>query len=109
MKKSCLIISLLVMWALLGLGPIGPAPQPSLAQTQAPAPAVLAPDTFANLAKQVSGAVVNISAEKIVKNQMREMFKEGAKRPKQGPAPEMPFGPDGSFRDFRDFFDKFFG
>ena len=111
MKKSCFIISLLVMWALLGLGPMGPGPQPSWAQTQTPAqaPAVLAPDTFANLAKQVSGAVVNISAEKIVKNQMREMFKEGAKRPKQGPAPEMPFGPEGPFRDFRDFFDKFFG
>ncbi len=113
MKKSCLIISLLIMWALLGFGPLGPAPQPSLAQTQTPAPAqapaVLAPDTFANLAKQVSGAVVNISAEKIVKNQMREMFGQGAKRPKQGPAPEMPFGPDGNFKDFRDFFDKFFG
>jgi len=109
MKKSCLIISLLVMWALVGLGPLGPAPQPSLAQTQAPAPAVLAPDTFANLAKQVSGAVVNISAEKIVKNQMQEMFREDAKRPKPGPAPEMPFGPEGAPRDFRDFFDKFFG
>ncbi|MDP2045037.1 MAG: trypsin-like peptidase domain-containing protein, partial [Deltaproteobacteria bacterium] len=125
MKKSCLIISLVVMWAFLGLGPSGPAPQPSLAQTPAqtpaqtqapataPAPAVLAPDTFANLAKQVSGAVVNISAEKIVKNQMREMFGQGQtpRRPKQGPAPspEMPFGPEGPFRDFRDFFDKFFG
>jgi serine protease Do len=118
MKKSRLIISLLVIWALLGLGPLGPAPQPLLAQTQAQAPAVpaqtqapavLAPDTFANLAKQVSGAVVNISAEKIVKNQMQEMYGQGTKRPKQGPAPEMPFGPDGNFRDFRDFFDKFFG
>jgi serine protease Do len=69
----------------------------------------LAPDTFANLAKQVSGAVVNISAEKIVKNHMRDLFREGTKRPKQGPAPEMPFGPEGPFRDFRDFFDKFFG
>ena len=112
MKKSYLIISLLVMWALLGSGPQGPASQPSWAQTQAPAtapaPAVLAPDTFANLAKQVSGAVVNISAEKIVKNQMRDLFGQAPKRPKQGPAPEMPFGPDGS-RDFRDFFDKFFG
>jgi serine protease Do len=113
MKKSHLIISLLVVWALLGLGPVGPAPQPSLAQTQAPAPAPasLAPDTFANLAKQVSGAVVNISAEKIVKNQMQEMLGQGTKRPKQGPgpAPEMPFGPEGPFRDFREFFDKFFG
>jgi serine protease Do len=101
------------MWALLGLGPSGSSAQPLPIQPQAPA--VLAPDTFANLAKQVSGAVVNISAEKIVKNQMREMFGQGPKRPKQGPspgpgpAPEMPFGPDGSFRDFRDFFDKFFG
>ena len=107
MKKSSLIISLMVVWALLGLGPVGSAPQPSWAQTQAPS--VLAPDTFANLAKQVSGAVVNISAEKIVKNQMQELFREGAKRPKGGPAPEMPFGPEGPFRDFRDFFDKFFG
>jgi serine protease Do len=80
-----------------------------LAQTQAPAPAGLAPDTFANLAKQVSGAVVNISAEKIVKNQMQEMFGQGTKRPKQGPAPEMPFGPEGPPQDFRDFFNKFFG
>ena len=106
MKKSGLIISLLVMGAFIGLGPLVPAPQPSWAQTQA----VLAPDTFANLAKQVSGAVVNISAEKIVKNQMQEMFGQGPRRPKQpGPSPEMPFGPEGQFRDFRDFFDKFFG
>jgi serine protease Do len=107
MKKSSRIISLLVVWALVGLGPLGSAPQPSWAQTQAPA--VLAPDTFANLAKQVSGAVVNISAEKIIKNQMRELFERGTKRPKGGPSPETPFGPEGPFRDFRDFFDKFFG
>ena len=107
MKKSGLIMSLLVILALLGLGPSGSSSQPL--STQAQAPAVLAPDTFANLAKQVSGAVVNISAEKIVKNQMREMFGQGPKRPKMGPAPEMPFGPEGPFRDFRDFFDKFFG
>ncbi len=117
MKKSSLIISLMVVWALLGWGPVGFAPSPSWAQTQAPAPvpapgpapAYLAPDTFANLAKQVSGAVVNISAEKIVKNQMREFFEQGTKPPKGHPAPEMPFGPEGPFRDFRDFFDKFFG
>jgi serine protease Do len=76
-------------------------------QTQAPA--VLAPDTFANLAKQVSGAVVNISAEKIVKNQMQQFMGEAPKHPKGGPSPETPFGPEGPFRDFRDFFDKFFG
>ena len=110
MQKNRLIISLILVVALLGLGSPGPALQPSWAQEAQPqAPAVLAPDTFANLAKQVSGAVVNISAEKIVKNQMREMLGQGAKRPKGGPAPEMPFGPEGPFRDFRDFFDKFFG
>jgi serine protease Do len=112
MKKSSLI-SLVLVWALLGLGPAGPALQPAWAQTQAqapaPAPTVLSTDTFAKLAKQVSGAVVNISAEKIVKNQIREMFNQGAKRPKQGPSPEMPFGPEGTPRDFRDFFDRFFG
>ena len=110
MKKSRLIISLIVVWALLGLGPLGSAPQPLWAQTGS-----LAPDTFANLAKQVSGAVVNISTEKMVKNQMREFFGEGQQRPGPrpgpgpGPGPEMPFGPEGPFRDFRDFFDKFFG
>ena len=107
MKKSRLIISLIVVWALMGLGPVGSAPQLSWAQAQSTA--YLAPDTFAILAKQVSGAVVNISAEKIVKNQMRELFEEGANRPKRGPAPGMPFGPEGPLRDFRDFFDKFFG
>ena len=118
MKKSSLI-SLIIVWTLLGLGPAGPAPQPSWAQAQqaqpqaqaqAPAVAVLAPDTFANLAKQVSGAVVNISAEKIVKNQMQQFMEQNnTKRPKPGPGPEMPMGPEGPFRDFRDFFDKFFG
>ena len=87
---------------------MGPGPAPSSPRPR-PRPTVLAPDTFANLAKQVSGAVVNISAEKIVKNQMQEFMGEGPKRPKRGPAPEMPFGPEGAFRDFRDFFDKFFG
>jgi serine protease Do len=111
MKKSRLIISFVLVWALLGLGPLGPTPQPSWAQA-----GTLAPDTFANLAKQVSGAVVNISTEKMVKNQMREFFGEGRQRPGPGPGPapgpgpgpgqEMPFGPEGPFRDF---FDKFFG
>ena len=122
MKKSSLAISLIVVLILLGLGPVGPAPQLSWAQAQQPQtqpqaqpqpqaqhPAVLAPDTFAVLAKQVSGAVVNISAEKIVKNQMQQFMGEAPKRPKGGPAPETPFGPEGPFRDFRDFFDKFFG
>ncbi len=105
MKKRSLIISLILVGALLGLGPLGSTPQPSWAQAQAPT--YLAPDTFANLAKQVSGAVVNISTEKVVKNQMREFFGEGSRRP--GPGQGMPFGPEGPFRDFRDFFDKFFG
>ena len=77
MQKNRLIISLILVGALLGLGSPGPTLQPSWAQDAQPqpqAPAVLAPDTFANLAKQVSGAVVNISAEKIVKNQIGEML-----------------------------------
>ena len=77
MKKSSLIISLVVVGALLGLGPLGPMSQPSWAQPQPQPPAYLAPDTFAKLAKQVSGAVVNISTEKVVKNRMREFFGEG--------------------------------
>jgi len=105
MKKRSLIISLILVGALLGLGPLGSTPQPSWGQAQAPT--YLAPDTFANLAKQVSGAVVNISTEKVVKNQMREFFGEGSKQ--RGPGQKMPFGPEGPFRDFRDFFDKFFG
>jgi serine protease Do len=106
MNQSRLVISFLLVLALLGLGPAGPGPHPSWAQTQAPA--VLAPDTFAILAKQVSGAVVNISAEKVVKNQMQQFLGEGPRSPKRGPGPEMPFGPEGP-KDFRDFFDKFFG
>jgi serine protease Do len=115
MKKRSLIISLILVGALLALGPLGSGPRPSWAQAEAQAPAYLAPDTFAKLAKQVSGAVVNISTEKVVKNQMREYFGEGQRHPrmKPGPGPEMgpdnPFGPEGPFRDFRDFFDKFFG
>jgi serine protease Do len=111
MKKSSLIISLMVVVALLSLGPLGPMPQLSWAQTQPQTPAYLAPDTFAQLAKQVSGAVVNISTEKVVKNRMREFFGQGQgqSRPKMQPGPESPFGPEGPFRDFRDFFDKFFG
>jgi len=104
MRKRSPIISLILLGVLLGLGTLGSTPQPSWGQT-----AVLAPDTFANLAKQVSGAVVNISTEKVVKNQMEEFFGEGRRRPGPGPGPEMPFGPEGPFRDFRDFFDKFFG
>ncbi len=83
MKKRSLIISLILIGALLGLGPWGPTAQPSWAQAQAPAPAqaqaptYLAPDTFAKLAKEVSGAVVNISTEKVVKNQMQEYFGQG--------------------------------
>jgi serine protease Do len=105
MKKRSLIISLILVGVLVGLGPLGSTPQPAWAQAQAQAPTYLAPDTFANLAKQVSGAVVNISTEKVVKNRMREFFGEGSRR--RGPG--MPFGPEGPFRDFRDFFDKFFG
>ncbi len=52
--------------------------------------------------------MVNISAEKIVKNQMRELFDQEAKQPKQGP-PRSALRDEGAPKDFRDFFDKFFG
>jgi serine protease Do len=115
MKKRSLIISLILIGTLLGLGSWGPMVPPSWAQAAAPTPTAspyLAPDTFAKLAKQVSGAVVNISTEKVVKNQMEEFFGPGQRQQHQQPpqfGPHGPFGPEGPFRDFRDFFNKFFG
>ncbi len=109
MRKSR-IINLVLTWTVLALGPVVLlAPSPSLAQT------VITTDTFAELAKKTSGAVVNISTEKVVKNDFKDYFGgEGGGRSRQpgpgpGPGPENPFGPEGPFRDFRDFFDKFFG
>jgi serine protease Do len=103
MRKTNLVISLILACAILALGALGWAPEKAQAQAQATS---LAPDTFAVLAKKTAGAVVNISTEKVVKNEMREFF-GGSRDRKQGQ--EMPFGPEGPFRDFRDFFDKFFG
>jgi serine protease Do len=114
MKKRSLVISLILIGALVGLGPWGATPQ---AWAQDPAqvqpPTYLAPDTFANLAKATAGAVVNISTEKVVKNRFHEFFGKGQRQQerRQGPqyGPQGPFGPEGPFRDFRDFFNKFFG
>jgi serine protease Do len=105
MKKRSLIISLILVGALLGLGLLGLTHQHSWAQVQVQPPQYLAPETFANLAKATAGAVVNISTEKVVKNKFREYFGQE----QQGPGPEMPFGPQGPFENFRDFFNKFFG
>ena len=58
MRKRSLIISLVLAWALWGLGALFASP--GLAQTP------ITTDTFAELAKKTSGAVVNISAEKVV-------------------------------------------
>ena len=56
MRKRSLVISLIVVWALVGLGPgVWPPLGGSAAQ------AALAPETFADLAQKASGAVVNIS------------------------------------------------
>jgi serine protease Do len=79
-----------------------------LLSSPAPAGVPINSDTFAELAKSTAGAVVNISTEKVVKNEMREFF-GGQGRRGPGMNPEMPFGQEGPFRDFRDFFDKFFG
>ena len=100
MRKRSLVISLVLAWALWGLGTLVIAPPPGLAQTN------ITSDTFAELAKKTSGAVVNISTEKVVKNDIKEYF--GGQGP-HGEGPGSPFGPEGPFRDFRDFFDKFFG
>lgn len=104
MRKSR-IISLVLTWAVLALGPMMLLdPGTSLAQT------VITTDTFAELAKKTSGAVVNISTEKVVKNEFKEYFGgEGGSRGRPPQMPEMPFGQEGPPRDFRDFFDKFFG
>jgi serine protease Do len=105
MKKRSLIISLILVGALLGLGLLGLAHQSSWAQVQVQPPQYLAPDTFANLAKATAGAVVNISTEKVVKNQFREYFQQEQHQP----GPGMPFNPQEPFENFRDFFNKFFG
>ena len=102
MRKSSLVISLAVVLAWVGLWSWSPV------QAQTP----INSDTFAELAKKTSGAVVNISTEKVVKNEMKDFFGgQGRRGPGTGPGPgpEMPFPPEGPFRDFRDFFDKFFG
>jgi serine protease Do len=97
-KRSSLVLILV----LLGLGALL---APAVTQAQTP----ITSDTFAELAKKTSGAVVNISAEKVVKNELREFFEGQAPGPGRR-GPEMPpFGPQGPFKDFRDFFDKFFG
>jgi serine protease Do len=100
MRKRSLIISLVLAGALLGLGAL--LVSPGLAQTP------ITTDTFADIAKKTSGAVVNISAEKVVKNEFKEFF-QGQERRGPGMGPGMPMPPEGPFRDFRDFFDKFFG
>ncbi len=101
MRKSN-IISLVLTYAVLALGPMGLTAPGAWAQT------VITTDTFAQLAQKTSGAVVNISTEKVVKNELKEYFGEGGGGG-QGRQPQSPFGPEAPFKDFRDFFDKFFG
>lgn len=101
MRKRSLIISLVLAGALWGLGALFASP--GLAQTP------ITTDTFAELANKTSGAVVNISAEKVVKNEFKEFFQGQENRRGPGMGPDMPMPPEGPFRDFRDFFDKFFG
>jgi serine protease Do len=97
MKIRSLGISLafICAWSVLGAGMI--APGVGLAQQP------ITSDTFADLAKKDSPAVVNISTEKVVKNSAREFFGQMPGRRPGGPSP---FGPEDPFKDF---FDKFFG
>lgn len=103
MKRSRLVNSLILIWALLVLGAFIPgvclASQP------------ITSDTFAELAQKTSGAVVNISTEKVVKNKEREFFGQMPGQgpgQEQGPGPGMP-SPFGQEDPFREFFNKFFG
>ncbi len=99
MKKRSLTLSLVMIWAILCLGAVAFAPVASHAQQ------AINSDTFAELAQKTSGAVVNISTEKVVKNKTREFF--GQMPPGHGgPGMPSPFGQDDPFREF---FDKFFG
>ncbi len=96
MTKRSPLISLMLAGVFLALGML--AWSPALAQIP------INSDTFAELAKRTAGAVVNISTEKVVKNEMKEFFGgQGRQAPQM---PQMPFGPEGPFRDF---FEKFFG
>jgi serine protease Do len=88
------------------------------AATPAPAQTTLTPDTFAELAKKVGGAVVNINTEKTIKSGRGKEFSGPAPGPQRRPGPSpgpgpfggpggpSPFGPDDPFREF---FDRFFG
>jgi len=69
---------------------------------QAAAPTGIAPETFADLAKKISAAVVNISTEKTVKRPQMSRRLPGMP---PGPGPS-PFGPEDPFREF---FERFFG
>ncbi len=78
----------------------------ALSQTaENPAPAVLAPETFAVLAKKISAAVVNISTEKVMKRPGTSRRMPGMPGG-PGPGQPSPFGPEDPFKDF---FEKFFG
>ena len=105
MRKRSLAISLVAAWAFLSLGALAQSP-PGASKAQA----VLAPETFADLAQKASGAVVNISTEKTVKpgakGRSKEFMQPGPMPPGPMPPGPSPFGPDDPFRDF---FEKFFG
>jgi serine protease Do len=80
--------------ALLVLVALGFSPSPAQAQQ------AITADTFADLAQKTGSAVVNVSTEKVVKNQANEFFGQIP----SGPEEQNPFGPD-----LREFFKKFFG
>jgi len=73
----------------------------SAPMVQAATPTGIAPETFADLAKKISAAVVNISTEKTVKRP--QMSRRPPGMPGPGPSP---FGPEDPFREF---FERFFG
>jgi len=105
MRKRSLVVSVLTVGVALSLMLAAVFPQ-ACAQQAAQQATSLAPETFANLAKNVSPAVVNISTEKVVKGPssgVREFFGPPSQR---GPSP---FGPEDPFKEFFDQFQKYFG
>jgi serine protease Do len=97
-KKSWSLLLAVLVLVMLAL--------PAQAAEPAAAPGVLAPDTFATLAKKISAAVVNISTEKVVKRPGMTRKIPNMPGPPGAPGQPSPFGPEDPFKDF---FEKFFG
>jgi serine protease Do len=98
-QKSLFLVMSLAM--VLMAAPLPAAENPA-------APGILPPETFADLAKKISAAVVNISTEKVMKQpSMTRRMPPGMPGPGPGRPGPGPFeGPEDPFKEF---FERFFG